>query len=82
MRVAFVNSLYPPWSNGGAESTLRGLAEGLVDRGVDVDLYCLTPETPQRTIMGPLPSRPDGNLALDGDAAAVRPFGLPASGGL
>ena len=52
MRVAFVNSLYPPWSSGGAESTLRGLAEGLVRRGAEVDLYCLTPEAPQQTIMG------------------------------
>ena len=44
MRIAFVNSLYPPWGAGGAEATLQGLAEGLAARGAEVVVYSLSPE--------------------------------------
>ncbi len=44
MRIAFINSLYPPWGAGGAETTLQGLAEGLTARGAEVVVYSLSPE--------------------------------------
>ena len=44
MRVCFVNSLYAPNELGGAEYTVRYLAEGLVQRGHDVSVVSLAPD--------------------------------------
>lgn len=44
MRIAFVNSLYPPHGAGGAEVTLRFLARSLAARGHDCHVFTLTPE--------------------------------------
>ena len=44
MRIAFVNSLYPPHGAGGAEVTLRFLARSLAARSHDCHVFTLTPE--------------------------------------
>ncbi len=44
MRIAFVNSLYPPHGAGGAEVTLRFLAASFAMRGHDCHVFTLTPE--------------------------------------
>ncbi len=44
MRVCFVNSLYAPNGLGGAEYTVRYLAEGLVARGHQVSVVSLAPD--------------------------------------
>ena len=44
MRIAFVNSLYPPHGAGGAEVTLRFLARSLAARGHVCQVFTLTPE--------------------------------------
>lgn len=43
MRVAFVNSLYPPYGASGAETTLRFLASSLRDRGHECVVVTLAP---------------------------------------
>lgn len=44
MRIAFVNTLYPPYGASGAETTLRFLAKQLLDRGHECSVITLTPE--------------------------------------
>jgi glycosyltransferase involved in cell wall biosynthesis len=44
MRIAFVNTLYPPHGASGAETTLRFLAKQLSERGHDCSVITLTPE--------------------------------------
>jgi glycosyltransferase involved in cell wall biosynthesis len=44
MRIAFVNTLYPPHGSSGAEVTLRFLARQLSERGHDCTIVTLTPE--------------------------------------
>jgi glycosyltransferase involved in cell wall biosynthesis len=44
MRITFVNGLYPPHGNAGAENSLRLLAAGLARRGHDCAVLTLTPE--------------------------------------
>jgi glycosyltransferase involved in cell wall biosynthesis len=44
MRIAFVNTLYPPHGSSGAEVTLRFLARQLGERGHDCTVVTLTPE--------------------------------------
>lgn len=44
MRIAFVNTLYPPFGASGAEVTLRFLARQLRERGHDCRVVTLTPE--------------------------------------
>lgn len=43
MKILLVNSLYHPQELGGAERAVRLLAEGLVGRGFDVTVACLSP---------------------------------------
>ena len=44
LRIAFVNTLYPPHGGAGAEGTLRMLARQLAARGHDCTIVTLTPE--------------------------------------
>ncbi len=44
MRIAFVNTLYPPHGSSGAEVTLRFLARKLSERGHACSIITLTPE--------------------------------------
>ena len=44
MRIAFLNTLYPPFGASGAETTLRFLARELSGRGHDCAVITLTPE--------------------------------------
>jgi len=44
MRIAFVNTLYPPYGSAGAEMTLRFLARQLAERGHNCTIITLTPE--------------------------------------
>ena len=43
MRVLLANSLYPPYSLGGAEVSVRDLATGLAARGCEVDVVATAP---------------------------------------
>jgi glycosyltransferase involved in cell wall biosynthesis len=43
MRIAFVNTLYPPYGSSGAEVTLRFLARQLSERGHSCTIITLTP---------------------------------------
>jgi glycosyltransferase involved in cell wall biosynthesis len=44
MKVAIINTLYPPYQVGGAEKSVALLAEALVKRGDDVSVIALHPE--------------------------------------
>lgn len=55
MRVALVNTLYPPFAVGGAERSVEELAQGLQARGHAVAVLTLTPNSP-----------PDSEVDADG----------------
>ncbi|WP_263064939.1 glycosyltransferase family 4 protein [Dickeya dadantii] len=48
MKIMIINTLYHPYKVGGAEVSVRLLAETLVQRGHQVQVLCLTPD-PQRS---------------------------------
>lgn len=52
MKIALVNTLYPPTRVGGAERSVAVLAEGLAEKGYEVEVIALTGDSPTTERIG------------------------------